>query len=108
MRLRGCLNRARHSERFLPGLFVGRDGVRSGWRAALFMLAIAAQLLLIAIVLHLLFRTMAPHALAGGLTPVMVGLNELGLLLPAFGASALMAFLEGTRLSAYGLADPRK
>jgi uncharacterized protein len=71
-------------------------------------LAIAAQLLLIAIVLHLLFRTMAPHALAGGLTPVMVGLNELGLLLPAFGASALMAFLEGTRLSAYGLADPRK
>ena len=108
MQLRGCLNRGRHSEALWLGLFVGRDGVRAGWRAALFLLAMAAQLLLIAILLHVLFQAMAPHGLRDGLTPLTVGVNELGLLLPAWGASALLAFLEDTRLTTYGLTDPRK
>ena len=108
MRLRGCLNGGRFSERLWIRLFVGRAGVRAGWRAALFMLVMALQLVLIAIVLHALFQAMAPHGLKGGLTPLMVGLNELGLLLPALGATALVAFLEDTRLTAYGLADAQK
>jgi uncharacterized protein len=108
VRLRGCLNRHRHSENLLARLFVGRGGVRAGWRVALFLLAMAAQLLLIAIALHVLFRAMAPRVLEGGLTPLIVGLNELGLLLPTCGASALLAFLEDTSLTAYGLADRRK
>jgi membrane protease YdiL (CAAX protease family) len=108
MRLRGCLNQVRRSESLWRRPFVGRDGVRAGWRAALFLLAMAAQLLLVALILHELFSAMAVHGLQGGLTPFMVGVNELGLLLPACGASALMAFLEDTRLTAYGLADPRK
>ena len=108
MRLRGCLNQVRHSENLWRRPFVGRDGVRAGWRAALFLLAMAVQLLLVAIVLHELFSAITPHGLHGGLTPFLVGVNELGLLLPACGASALMAFLEDTRLTAYGLADPRK
>ncbi len=108
MRLRGCLNQVRHSENLWSRPFVGQDGVRAGWRAALFLLAVVAQLLLVVFILHEFFRAMAPHGLQGGLTPLMVGVNELGLLLPAFGASALMAFLEDTRLTAYGLADPRK
>jgi hypothetical protein len=108
MRLRGCLNRGRFSERLWVRLFVGQDGVRAGWRAGLFMLAMALPLVLIAIAVHTQFHAMAPHALEGGLTPLMVGLNELGLLLPALGATALVAFLEDTRLTAYGLADPKK
>ena len=108
MRLRGCLNRGRPSEASWRRLFVGRDGVRAGWRVALFMLTMVAQLLLIAIVLHEVFRAMAPHGVHSGLTPLVVGLNELGLLLPACGASALMAFLEDTSLTAYGLTDPKK
>ena len=108
MRLRGCLNRGHNSEISWRRLFVGRDGVRAGWRASLFMLAMVAQLLLLAIVLHEVFRNMAPHGLQSGLTPLVVGLSELGLLLPVYGASALMAFLEDTRLTAYGLMDPKK
>jgi membrane protease YdiL (CAAX protease family) len=108
MRLRGCLNRGRHSKALWLRLFVGWDGVWAGWRAALFILVMAVQLLLIAIVLHEVFRALVPHGLRGGLTPVMVGVDELGLLLSACGASALMAFLEDTRLTAYGLTDPRK
>src|SRR5271156_703637 len=97
MRLRGCLTRGHNSETSWRRLFVGRDGVRAGWRAALFMLAMVAQLLLLAIVLHEVFRDMAPHGLQSRLTPLVVGLSEFGLLLPVYGASALMAFLEDTR-----------
>jgi membrane protease YdiL (CAAX protease family) len=107
MRLRGCLNRGRDIGNVLVRAFVGRDGVRAGWRAALFLLAMILQLFLVLIVLHFVFQV---FALSRGaeLRPALVGLNELALLLPAFGASALMAFLEDTRLSAYGLADTRK
>jgi membrane protease YdiL (CAAX protease family) len=107
MRLRGCLNRGRHSERLLARLFIGRGGVRAGWRAALFLLVLAVQLVLVAIALHAAF-----HALAArrplGLTPALVGLNELVLLLPTCGASVLMAFLEDVRPTGYGLVAPRK
>ena len=97
MRLRGCLNRGRHSEAFMAPP-VRRAAMACGPAGAppLFLLAMAAQLLLIAMLLHVVFRALAPRGLQGGLTPLMVGVNELGLLLPACGASALMAFLEDT------------
>jgi membrane protease YdiL (CAAX protease family) len=103
MRLRGCLNRGRPSE----NLFVGRGGVRAGWRAVLFLLALAVQLVLVAIALHAVFHALAAHRPLG-LTPGLVGLNEVALLLPVCGATALMAFLEDAKLTGYGLADPRK
>jgi uncharacterized protein len=109
MRLRGCLNRGRDTENLLVRAFIGRDGVRAGWRVSLFLLAMLVQIFLVVSVLHFAFHAFAPHpSRQAGLSPAFVGLNELGLLLPAFGASALMAFLEDTRLAAYGLADSRK
>jgi uncharacterized protein len=108
IQLRGCLNRGRHSKNLLARLFVGQHGVRAGWRAALFLLAMAAQLFLIVMILRVVLHATARHGVQGGLTPLLLGLNELGLLLPACGASALMAWLENTSLMEYGLRDPKK
>lgn len=108
MRLRGCLNRGRDTELLLLRAFVGPHGLRAGWRAALFWFAMIVLMVVAVIALHFAFSLVAPHLSRGaGLSPAFVGLNELALLLPAFGASALMALLEDTRLTAYGLADER-
>ena len=50
-------------ENLLARLFVGQHGVRAGWRAALFLLAMAAQLFLIAMILRVVLHA---HGAARG------------------------------------------
>ncbi len=107
---RGCLARAAPGRTRLARVFTGPNGVRAGWRLALFLLAFTVQIILVVIALRWVVRAWAIHALGPGgqITPGLGLLNETGLLLPVLGATWLMAWLEGRSLFAYGLQGAHK
>jgi membrane protease YdiL (CAAX protease family) len=82
----------------------GAEGVRAGWRIAIWVLLITGIALLEYGVVRLfivLFHLPIPHP--KGLTPLVVCLGEGASLIPVFGASWMMGFAEGTGLTAIGL-----
>jgi membrane protease YdiL (CAAX protease family) len=87
-----------------PGLFRDTGGVRPLWRVALFVV-----LTVVAVVGMLLAAAGVPllRGLPPG-TPVFFTMNEILLLIPVAGVTALMAWLEGRRFTSYGLAGPRR
>lgn len=84
----------------------GPGGVRAGWRAAAFVL------LNVVFVFALAFLT--PRSWGGALmrdgrvTPGFITLNELLLLVPVCGASAIMLWLEGRPFISCGLGGERR
>lgn len=105
MNPRGCLARAAPGKTALGQIFAGPGGVRPGWRLALFLLAFTVQIILILVVLRWAVRAAGIQGIgpAAQITPGIGLLNEFGLLLPVFGATGLMAWLEGRSITAYGL-----
>ena len=91
MRLRGWLSARRDVE----GLFAGSGGVRTGWRAAVFVALCVVQLGVVMALLAIVFSHTGDAALivSGRYTPLFIAVNELALLLPVVGATLAMAFL---------------
>jgi membrane protease YdiL (CAAX protease family) len=90
-------------------LFRGPHGVPVIWRLLLFVALYAVQVVLLAIAVSLALRFLLPHPPRLRLiTPGAMLLNEVVLLLPALGATAVMAWLEDVRFIAYGLIDTRR
>jgi len=105
----GCFVRPpSHAGRF-GRVFAGPQGVRTGWRVLLFLLLLGLQLAALVAVLVLSLRHFGYHKLPmTQLTPAYVLANEMFLLVAALGATFVMAWLEGRRLTAYGLAGDKK
>ncbi len=110
MTLRACLNVGYQGTELMPRIFYHRDGMRAGWRAAIFIACVVIQLAVLLIAFTIALRHGGYHGKfpPAEITPAFAGLNEMLLLLPTIGASFAMAYLEGTRLTAYGLDGPRK
>lgn len=110
MQLRGCLTVERKTSGALASVFMGPEGVRAGWRIAVFLACLAVPLFAIssvfAVILHHTGYRLAARPFE--LSPLFVLGNELTLLLPILIATGVMAFLENTPFTAYGLAGARK
>ncbi len=91
----------------LPGAgwWRGPEGVRPGWRAAIYALLMVA---LVAGLIWLLVRLQPPWLRpTAALSAGFIALNELMLLLPVFAATAVMTGLEGRSFLSAGLLGPR-
>jgi len=102
MRLRGCLKRGVAEQ----GVFIGPQGVRGGWRLALFAVLFTVLLFLVGFAYAAAVRQFTHHgpSVPAQLTPGFFVVNEATLLLPVLGAMAAMAFLEDAPFLSYGLA----
>ncbi len=89
-----------------PGLWRAGQGVRAGWRVAMF-LALTAGFVLAGAALAAPFVLPRLHT-GAGLTPGFVAVNEALLVVPAGLASGIMLRLEGRGLAACGLAGRRR
>jgi len=110
MRLRGCLNRRSLAPGKIGRIFVGADGVRSGWRAALYLtLEVIQSVALILAILAILKHAGRPiNGVPKIVSPLLITVSQLTSLVPVLTASALMAWLEDTRFLSYGLGGVRK
>jgi uncharacterized protein len=81
---------------FLHSIFIGRDGLRAGWRLVIYYLIFRALLFLAGIILN------AFSPIGAGRLWFMVG-AEFASLVAAVVPAILMAQLEGRRLGDYGL-----
>lgn len=108
MLLRGSLNRPATSTGGVARVFAGPEGVHPGWRAALYVLLVAVLLVAVAVAAALVLGNGRPAVFSNALKPGFFVRNEVQFLVPALGATWIMAFLEDAPLSAYGLRDGRK
>lgn len=89
-----------------PNWWRGPDGVRSGWRAAIFVsLNVVLVFLCAFLTPRGLLLLLAPH---GQITPGFVAVNESLLLLPACAATLVMTRLEGRSFISCGLGGDKK
>jgi membrane protease YdiL (CAAX protease family) len=106
----GCFVRPpSHAGRF-GRVFAGPQGVRTGWRVLLFFLLLgllAAGMITVLVLWRRHFGDHKPLSITQ-LTPEFALANEIFLLLATLGATCVMAWLEGRRLTAYGLAGTAK
>jgi hypothetical protein len=104
MRIRGCLLRPNG-----PTWFAGPNGIRAGWRIAIFLLLLLliGVILVTAatVILKHLHHHHSPHPV---FSARFVLFNEFFLLLSALAATAAMAVLEDAPCLGYGLAGPAK
>jgi uncharacterized protein len=88
-------------KRGLNWVFVGQDGIRAGWSALLFILILAASVLLVQTAVHFLFHPKPPAP--GTPMPPSVGLLSEGLQLSfIFVATLVMALIEKRPVVYYG------
>jgi membrane protease YdiL (CAAX protease family) len=95
------VQRVRGRERALAeDIFLGPNGIRAGWRAALY----AAFFILIELALQSLIA-LDPFAGVADLlrTPEVLLVRELVLIAGALGAAQIMALIEGRAVGAYGI-----
>ena len=96
------IRRLRTRERALvETVFLGPNGVRAGWRAALYV----ALFVVIFTALQFLLALAFPRSslLESILTPQVLLFQELLLVAGAFGSAQIMALLEGRSIGAYGV-----
>jgi membrane protease YdiL (CAAX protease family) len=112
-RVAGCLNRAPARRGRIGFLFRGPNGVRAGWRVAMYMALWAAfaglgVVLVLALwkKLHLVQPTKSQGSLL--VTPAFMMINELNIGVPFVLASGVMAWLEGCSLLDFGLRGPAR
>ncbi len=91
-----------HSRRLLlESIFLGPDGVRAGWRAALFVALFLLFVSLGGSALRLLHLSVLVQV--GPITPSILGAQEGLAALCAIAAALIMARLEGRRFGDYGM-----
>jgi membrane protease YdiL (CAAX protease family) len=85
---------------FAEDIFLGPNGIRAGWRAALYV----AFFILIELVLQSLIA-LDPFAAVANLlnSPEVLLIRELVLIAGALGAAQIMALIEGRAVGAYGI-----
>jgi membrane protease YdiL (CAAX protease family) len=92
-----------------PNWYRGMSGVRAGWRLGRFILLMvligALQVCLQDLLVRAFWHGKSIAWADSGLmnTPLETAIQELGNLLPALGATVMMALAEDTKLSTYGL-----
>jgi membrane protease YdiL (CAAX protease family) len=111
-RVSGCLNRAPARRGRIGYVFRGPNGVRAGWRVALYLALFGLCLIGVGLTLRLLIKPLnlpPPKIVQGGLlvTPRFALIDELGLAIPFVLASVVMAWLEGCSALDYGLRGNR-
>lgn len=84
---------------WLRKVFVGPQGLRSGWRFVIYLLIAAAIVVILSIALYPL-----AHSYPKGHLPIWFFLvGELELVAGAFGAAGIMSFIEKRPFGSYGL-----
>jgi uncharacterized protein len=86
-------------------VFIGPDGIRAGWSALIFAAVFMAIAYLTGHLIGQLLKQMGllpPTPLAG---PRLFLIEELSLIVPTVGATAIMAWIERRSLWSYGLID---
>ncbi len=107
-RVAGCLNRVPARRGRIGFLLRGPDGVRAGWRVALYLILFSVCLIGVSLALRPLIKPLhltPPKLSQGGLliTPRFAMINEVGLAVPFVLASVVMAWLEGCSWLDFGL-----
>jgi hypothetical protein len=93
--------------RGLRWAFIGSQGLRAGWSAALFVLLTVLFMILLGSAATLVVKQIL-HLKTGEGTPATAMIGESILVLSILGAGALMALLEQRRIVDYNLAGPRR
>lgn len=86
-------------------IFVGPDGIRAGWRVAIFVLLFVAFFVLeLSVLMHISdFRQRYTLARAGTITPRFELIFEMAQFAAALLAAAIMSRIERRRLGSYGI-----
>jgi membrane protease YdiL (CAAX protease family) len=87
--------------------FLGPDGIRAGWSILIFML-IVSVLIVVATLAGRLATHNAPEIPKGAFPPRFFLIKEAIGLVMVLAATAIMGWIEGKPVWAYGLAGPRK
>jgi membrane protease YdiL (CAAX protease family) len=93
--------------RGLRWAFLGSQGLRAGWSAALFVLLTVLFMVLLGSATTLFVKQFL-HLKTGEGTPATAMIGESILVLSILGAGALMALIEQRRIVDYNLAGPRR
>lgn len=91
----------------LRWIFVGSNGLRTGWSIAIFLFAMGVVMTIVGLVLHAL-HLLGSHS--GMDLPVVAGLTELAMLSGLAGSTALVALIERRKrnLLEYNLIGPAR
>jgi hypothetical protein len=92
-----------HERRGFDWVLIGPHGLRAGWSILLF----ACMYYLFRMILGTIFYSAGLVGDTNDATAPSVLVSELILLFALFGATLVMAFVEGRRVSSYNLAGPR-
>jgi membrane protease YdiL (CAAX protease family) len=101
--LQDPLEPRRHEQRGFEWILVGPHGLRTGWSILLF----ASMYYLFRMILGTIFYSAGLVGDTNDATAPAVLVAELILLFSLLGATLVMAFVEGRRVSSYNLAGPR-
>jgi membrane protease YdiL (CAAX protease family) len=105
MRLRGCLTRPRFAATRWGRIFAGPEGIRTGWRLSLFLLLLLCPLVPEYLGFVALSHHLSPALIRPPFHPLIIGINELIILVPLCIATFIMAYLEDKPFTRYGLQD---
>jgi hypothetical protein len=92
--------------RGLRWVFIGGQGLRAGWSAAIFFILWALFTITLGTVATAIARHI-PHVKSSNLTPTTMLIGEVILFLAVLGAAALVALMERRRIMDYNLRGPR-
>jgi hypothetical protein len=93
--------------RGLRWIFIGAQGLRAGWSAALFFILTAIFTMTLGTIATTISRHI-PHVKSSAFTPTTALIGEVILFLAMLGAVALVALIERRRILDYNLSGPRR
>jgi membrane protease YdiL (CAAX protease family) len=88
-------------------IFLGSQGLRAGWSAAVFILLTFLFMVPLSFLANL-FSNRVLHSPKGGFSPLAATVQEAVALLAIVGAGSIVAFIERRRLLDYNLTGPRR
>jgi membrane protease YdiL (CAAX protease family) len=92
---------------WLNWTFIGSQGLRTGWSAAIFVILTLIFMVSVGSVASAI-STHIPHAKTSDYTPTVALIGEVIQFLALLGAGAVMAFIERRRILDYYLTGPRR